>query len=91
MHVSRPSGGSSTSRRYWGGLQRSSDVMKRGVVPRTRSTDAGGEGLGEVTFVVNEQAKLRNRDPGMVAFVTGANRGIGLEITRQLLEKTAGQ
>lgn len=33
----------------------------------------------------------RNADPGSVAFVTGANRGIGLEVTRQLLARTKGE
>lgn len=50
--------------------------------------DAGGEG---VSFVETEDARRRNGDSGCVAFVTGANRGIGLEVTRQLLARTKGK
>lgn len=49
---------------------------------------AGGEG---VSFVDTEDARRRNSDSGCVAFVTGANRGIGLEVTRQLLARTKGK
>lgn len=38
-----------------------------------------------------QAAARRNADPGSVAFVTGANRGIGLEVTRQLLERAKGE
>eukprot|EP00903_Cladosiphon_okamuranus_P007597 g7368.t1 len=49
--------------------------------------DAGGEG---VTFGTSEDAARRNADSSAVAFVTGANRGIGLEVTRQLLARSRG-
>lgn len=53
---------------------------------------AAGEAAGEeVTFVKTEAASRRNADSGMVAFVTGANRGIGMEVTRQLLARTKGE
>lgn len=89
MCITKLSSRSYSSKPHWGGRQ-CSDMRKPGLIPRGLATDAGVGGLGEVSFVVNEQAKLRNSDPDMVAFVTGANRGIGLEIARQLLEKTAG-
>ena len=50
--------------------------------------DAVGDG---VTFGTSEDAARRNADPGSVAFVTGANRGIGLEVTRQLLARSRGE
>lgn len=50
--------------------------------------DAGGDG---VTFGASEDAARRNADPDAVAFVTGANRGIGLEVTRQLLARSRGE
>lgn len=54
---------------------------------------AGPSSAGEtgVTFVTTDAAVRRNADPGSVAFVTGANRGIGLEVTRQLLVRTKGE
>ena len=52
---------------------------------------AGGAAGDGVTFVTTEAAVRRNADPGSVSFVTGANRGIGLEVTRQLLSRTKGE
>lgn len=52
---------------------------------------AGGAAGDGVTFVTTEAAARRNADPGSVSFVTGANRGIGLEVTRQLLARTKGE
>lgn len=51
------------------------------------ATATGDEG---VTFTTTEAALRRNADEGCVAFVTGANRGIGLEVTQQLLMRTKG-
>lgn len=56
------------------------------------SAAAGQGGAGdEVTFGVSDAAARRNADPDSVAFVTGANRGIGLEVTRQLLMRSKGE
>lgn len=41
--------------------------------------------------MTTDDAVRRNADPGSVAFVTGSNRGIGLEVTRQLLARTKGE
>jgi len=36
-------------------------------------------------------AELRNTDPNAVVCVTGANRGIGLQVVQQMLERTKGK
>eukprot|EP00752_Nemacystus_decipiens_P003183 g2945.t1 len=56
---------------------------------RAAAGHSSGAGDG-VAFVKSEDAARRNADPGSVAFVTGANRGIGLEMTRQLLARSRG-
>lgn len=63
-------------------------VARRSLSVMSASGGAAGEGVG---FVETEAAQRRNDDLGCVAFVTGANRGIGLEVTRQLLSKTKGE
>ena len=63
-------------------------VARRSLSAMSASGGAAGEG---VSFVETEAAQRRNGDPGCVAFVTGANRGIGLEVTRQLLSRTKGE
>lgn len=67
-------------------------MPRRNIHSGTGAAAAAPEPVGEgVTFKTTAAAERRNGDPACVAFVTGANRGIGLEVTRQLLEKTKGQ
>ena len=70
-----------------GSARRSCSTARRSLSAMSGSGGAAGEG---VAFVETEAAQRRNSDPGCVAFVTGANRGIGLEVTRQLLSRTKG-
>ncbi|CAM9535040.1 unnamed protein product, partial [Hapterophycus canaliculatus] len=66
-------------------------VSRASFIRSSHAMAAAGEAVGEgVTFVETEAATRRNADSGMVAFVTGSNRGIGMEVTRQLLAKTKG-
>ena len=58
--------------------------------PAKAAAGRGGADDG-VTFAESEDAARRNADPDSVAFVTGANRGIGLEVTRQLLARSRGE
>ncbi|CAM9160128.1 unnamed protein product [Ectocarpus sp. 4 AP-2014] len=64
--------------------------MSTGSNPVMATAAAGEPSGGVVKFVTTEAAARRNADPGSVAFVTGANRGIGLEVTRQLLQRAKG-
>lgn len=71
----------------------SSVCQRRAISTRSMPAPAaaGGAAGDGVTFVTTEAAVRRNADPGSVSFVTGANRGIGLEVTRQLLSRTKGE
>lgn len=75
-----------TSSSAWQG--RAKSVGSSATFATAGASSAGEEGI---TFVTTDAAVRRNADPGLVAFVTGANRGIGLEVTRQLLAKTEGE
>lgn len=68
-------------------------VTRRALVTNTVVSMAAavdGEAGKGIAFRTTEFARRRNDDAGSVAFVTGANRGIGIEVTRQLLERTKG-
>lgn len=73
----------------------SSSVGRRKAVSTGSSPAKAAAGRGDagdgVTFATSDDAARRNADPGSVAFVTGANRGIGLEMTRQLLARARGE
>lgn len=62
----------------------------RAAYGSTAAAAAAATGDKGVTFTTTEAALRRNADEGCVAFVTGANRGIGLEVTEQLLKRTKG-
>lgn len=72
-------------------------VTRRGLATSTvvsmaaaAAAAADGEAGKGIAFRTTDFARRRNNDAGSVAFVTGANRGIGIEVTRQLLERTKG-
>lgn len=66
------------------------EAISTGGSPAKAAAGRSDAGDG-VTFVTSDHAARRNADPGSVAFVTGANRGIGLEVTRQLLARARGE
>lgn len=85
---------SNTPRQEAAAVPSSSVGHRRAISTRSPKMAAvpGGGAAGEgVTFVTSDHAMRRNADPGAVAFVTGGNRGIGLELTRQLLAKVKGE
>ncbi|CAM9128777.1 unnamed protein product [Choristocarpus tenellus] len=68
------------------------DEVARGMrcASMTGGEDVNLPVVQKIDFRITEHAILRNDDPQTVSFVTGSNRGIGLEISRQLLSRTKG-